>query len=45
VGADNIFNTYPDASKSQTFRGLIYSRNSPYSTNGGFYYARVSAKF
>ena len=45
VGADNVFNTYPDASKSQTFRGLIYSRNSPYSTNGGFYYARVSAKF
>ena len=45
VGADNIFNTYPDKSKSQTFRGLIYSRNSPYSTNGGFYYARLSAKF
>jgi len=45
VGADNLFNTYPDASKSQTFRGLIYSRNSPYSTNGGSYYVRLSAKF
>jgi iron complex outermembrane recepter protein len=45
VGADNIFNTYPDKSRYQTFRGLVYSRNSPYSTNGGFYYARISAKF
>lgn len=45
VGADNLFNAYPDKSQSQTFRGLIYSRNSPYSTNGGFYYARLSAKF
>jgi len=45
VGADNLFNTYPDKSQYQTFRGLIYSRNSPYSTSGGFYYARLSAKF
>ncbi len=45
LGADNLFNTYPDKAQWQTFRGLIYSRNSPYSTNGGFVYARISAKF
>lgn len=45
VGADNLFNKYPDKSQYQTFRGLIYSRNSPYSTNGGFYYAKLTAKF
>jgi iron complex outermembrane receptor protein len=45
VGADNLLNTYPDKAQWQTFRGLIYSRNSPYATSGGFYYARISAKF
>lgn len=45
VGADNIFNTYPEKSQWQTFRGLIYSRNSPYSTSGGFYYTKLTMKF
>jgi len=44
-GADNIFNTYPDKAQWQTFRGLIYSRNSPYSTSGGFYYTKLTMKF
>ena len=26
-------------------RGLIYSRNSPYSTDGGLYYVRLNARF
>jgi iron complex outermembrane receptor protein len=45
VGADNVFDTYPDRARWQTFRGLVYSRNTPYSTDGGYYYARVDYAF
>ena len=45
VGAENIFDKYPTRSQYQVFRGLIYSRNSPYSTDGGYYYARVDLQF
>ena len=45
VGAENILNTYPDKSQYQAFRGLIYSRNSPYSTDGGYIYSRVDIRF
>jgi iron complex outermembrane receptor protein len=44
-GADNLFDVYPDKSQSQTFRGLIYSRNAPYSTSGGYYYTKLTTKF
>lgn len=45
VGAENIFDRYPDKSRYQTFRGLLYSRNSPYSTDGGYYYGRIDLRF
>jgi len=45
VGADNVFNSYPDQATFQSSRGLIYSRNSPYSTDGGLYYVRLNARF
>jgi iron complex outermembrane receptor protein len=45
VGAENLFNTYPDKATNQANRGLLYSRQSPYDTNGGNYYARVDFKF
>ena len=45
VGADNVFNSYPDQATFQASRGLIYSRNSPYSTDGGLYYVRLNARF
>ena len=45
VGAENILDTYPDKAKYQTFRGLIYSRNSPYSTDGGYYYTKIEVNF
>ena len=45
LGAENVLDRYPDKAKWQTFRGLIYSRNSPYSTDGGYYYARLDFKF
>ncbi|MGA0603432.1 TonB-dependent receptor plug domain-containing protein [Caulobacter sp. KR2-114] len=44
-GAENLFNTYPDKAVFQASRGLVYSRNSPYDTNGGLYYVRFDAKF
>jgi len=42
VGAENVFDKYPDEAVFQASRGLVYSRNSPYDTNGGQYYARVN---
>ncbi|WP_293455460.1 TonB-dependent receptor [Phenylobacterium sp.] len=45
VGAENVFDTHPDEAVFQASRGLIYSRNSPYDTNGGLYYARVDLRF
>nr|WP_295108027.1 hypothetical protein [uncultured Caulobacter sp.] len=45
AGAENLFDTYPDQATFQASRGLIYSRNAPYDTDGGLWYARISAKF
>jgi iron complex outermembrane receptor protein len=45
VGAENIFDTYPAEAEFQANRGLIYSRNAPYDTDGGYYYARVDVNF
>jgi len=45
VGAENIFNSYPDEATNQAVRGLIYSRHAPYDTDGGQYYVRVGVNF
>jgi iron complex outermembrane receptor protein len=45
AGAENAFDKYPDKARYQTFRGLIYSRNTPYSTDGAYYYARIDFKY
>ena len=45
VGAENFLDKYPSRARWQTFRGLVYSRNSPQSTDGGYYYARVNVQF
>ena len=45
VGAENIFDTYPDEATNQAVRGLIYSRNAPYDTDGGQYYVRLGLTF
>lgn len=45
VGAENIFNSYPDKASHQTDRGKLYSRNSPYDTDGGQYFARIGVNF
>jgi len=45
TGAENIGNTYPAKATNQANRGLLYSRNSPYDTNGGDYFVRLQANF
>ena len=45
LGAENVFDKYPDEAVFQASRGLVYSRNAPYDTNGGQYYARVDVRF
>lgn len=45
VGAENLFDTYPEEAIFQANRGLIYSRNAPYDTDGGQYYLRLDARF
>lgn len=45
AGAENIFDTYPDEATNQAVRGLIYSRNAPYDTDGGQYYVRLGISF
>jgi iron complex outermembrane receptor protein len=44
-GAENVANTYPDEATNQAVRGLIYSRNAPYDTDGGQYYVRLGVTF
>jgi iron complex outermembrane recepter protein len=45
IGAENLFDEYPDEATFQANRGLIYSRNAPYDTDGGLYYVRMSTQF
>ncbi|MGF1454087.1 MAG: hypothetical protein ACFB6R_01785 [Alphaproteobacteria bacterium] len=45
VGAENIFNAFPEEAEFQANRGLIYSRNAPYDTDGGFVYGRIDLSF
>jgi iron complex outermembrane receptor protein len=44
-GAENLFNQYPDEAVLEASKGLIYSRNAPYDTDGGQYYVRLNARF
>lgn len=44
IGAENLFNGYPDEATLEASKGLIYSRNAPYDTDGGLYYIRFSAR-
>ncbi len=40
-GAENVFDQYPDEAEYQANRGLIYSRNAPYDTDGRSMYLRL----
>lgn len=41
LGAENIFDDYPDEAEYQANRGLIYSRNAPYDSDGRSMYLRL----
>jgi len=46
VGANNLFNVYPDKNTVPDTTGFApYGGNSPFGLYGGYYYARVSVKF
>jgi len=45
VGAENLFDAYPDEAALEASKGLIYSRNAPYDTDGGQYYLRLTSRF
>ncbi|MBN6149171.1 TonB-dependent receptor [Xanthomonas sp. AmX2] len=45
VGADNVLDRYPDEATFQASRGLIYSRNAPYDTDGANLYAEYRLNF
>jgi iron complex outermembrane receptor protein len=57
LGANNLFNTYPDKIKQSAFNAIYVSTNGtadgqvyprlggPFGMNGGFYYVRLVAKF
>ena len=49
VGADNLFNTFPDRQTKDaniSFGRFIYSRNvSQFGQNGGFYYGKLQLTF
>lgn len=44
-GVDNVFDKYPDEAVFQASRGLIYSRNAPYDTDGRNLYIDYTVKF
>ena len=44
-GIDNVLDKYPDEAIFQASRGLIYSRNAPYDTDGRSLYVDYSVKF
>lgn len=44
-GIDNVLGKYPDEAVYQASRGLIYSRNAPYDTDGRNFYIDYTVKF
>ena len=44
-GIDNVLDKYPDEAVFQASRGLIYSRNAPYDTDGRNLYVEYTVKF
>lgn len=42
VGAENVFNSYPEKALFNVAAGLVYSRFAPYDVDGGRYFTRLS---
>ncbi|WP_372871203.1 TonB-dependent receptor plug domain-containing protein [Shewanella sp.] len=45
VGAQNLFDTYPDDNPWAGIAGAAYPVTSPYGFNGGYYYGRLNYNF
>lgn len=45
LGADNVLDDYPDEATYQASRGLVYSRNAPYDTDGRNVFAEYRIRF
>ena len=45
VGGQNALNNYPGENPNAVFSGNRYSPNSPFGSNGGFYYLRLGYDF
>ena len=45
VGAQNLFDEYPDKNPYDFIVGAEYSLTAPYGFNGAFYYAEVTWKY
>lgn len=45
VGAENIFDTYPERATRDANRGLLYSRSAPFDTDGGQIWVRAGYNF
>ena len=45
VGAQNLFDTFPEENRFQGATGALYPNSSPYGFNGGFYYLRAGYAF
>ena len=42
LGANNLFNTYPDENPNSGGVGSLYPESTPFGFNGGYYYLRLS---
>lgn len=42
IGANNLFNTYPDENPGASGLGALYPESTPFGFNGGYYYLRLS---
>lgn len=42
IGANNLFNTYPDENPGSADLGALYPESTPFGFNGGYYYVRLT---
>ncbi|MDB6094587.1 MAG: putative TonB dependent receptor [Verrucomicrobia bacterium] len=45
IGAENLFDSYPEKALFNVAAGLIYSRFAPYDVDGGRYFSRLNFSF
>ena len=45
IGGQNALNNYPQENPNAVFSGNRYGPNSPFGSNGGFYYLRFGYRW